>query len=104
MLVHLSWNGAAPTFAQVLSSFATPRTRQPVLEIHGAGGTVAIPDIATWYDLDAPVDVLRLDPSREGGREEWQPMLPPERARSASRSRPGRSTWSTCWKARASRS
>ncbi len=80
MLVHLSWNGAAPTFAQVLSSFATPRTRQPVLEIHGAGGTVAIPDIATWYDLDAPVDVLRLDPSREGGREEWQPMLPPERS------------------------
>jgi predicted dehydrogenase len=79
MLVHLSWEGE-PTFAQILSSFATPRTRQPVLEIHGNAGTVAIPDITTWYDMDAPVDVLRLDPSREGGREGWQPMAPPDRS------------------------
>ena len=77
MLLHLSWNDGGPTFAQILSSFATPRTRQPVLEIHGESGSVAIPDIATWYDLDAPVDVLLLDPSRDGGREEWQPMAPP---------------------------
>ena len=80
MLVHLSWDGAAPTFAQILSSFATPRTLQPVLELHGDAGSVAIPDIPTWYDLDAPVDILLLDPSAEGGREEWQPMAPPQRS------------------------
>lgn len=80
MLVHLSWDSGAPKFAQIFSSFATPRTRQPVLEIHGESGSVAIPDIATWYDLDAPLDVLLLDRSRAGGREEWRPTGPPEKS------------------------
>jgi predicted dehydrogenase len=69
MLLHLTWDG--PTFAQLLSSFATPRTTAPVLEVHGEKGSICIPDIPTWYDLEKPVDLLLLDPSREGGHEAW---------------------------------
>jgi predicted dehydrogenase len=74
VLIHLEWADAA--FAQILSSFATPRTKAPVLEIHGELGTFSIPDIATWYDLAAPIDLLRLDPSPTGGQETWQPAGP----------------------------
>ncbi|MGI9252138.1 MAG: Gfo/Idh/MocA family protein, partial [Thermomicrobiales bacterium] len=74
MLLHLTWDG--PVFAQILSSFATPRTTAPVLELHGEKGSIAIADIPTWYDLEKPVDLLLLDRSREGKWESWQPAGP----------------------------
>ncbi|MCC6315557.1 MAG: Gfo/Idh/MocA family oxidoreductase [Thermomicrobiales bacterium] len=77
MLLHLEWEG--PTYAQILASFATPATRTPVLEIHGERGTICIPDIPTWYDLDAPVDLLLLDRGPVA-HEAWRPAAPPERS------------------------
>ncbi len=40
MLIHLDFGNNV--FAQILSSFAVPRTRMPALELHGTGGTVSI--------------------------------------------------------------
>ena len=37
MLIHLDFGDNV--FAQILSSFAVPRTKAPALEIHGTGGT-----------------------------------------------------------------
>lgn len=78
MLLHLTWDG--PAFAQVLSSFATPRTTAPVLEIHGERGSLCIPDIPTWYDLDQPVDLLLLDSHPHAPHEAWRPVSPPEKS------------------------
>jgi len=78
MLLHLTWD--TPTYAQVLSSFATPRTTAPVLEIHGERGSICIPDIPTWYDLDQPVDLLLLDPRPDAPPDAWRPAAPPERS------------------------
>lgn len=74
VLIHLEWDDA--TYAQIQSSFATPRTKAPVLEIHGERGTVSIPDIPTWYDLAAPMDLLLLDSSATAAPEAWQPAGP----------------------------
>jgi predicted dehydrogenase len=76
MLLSLTWDG--PTFAQLLSSFATPRTTAPVLELHGEKGSIRIGDIPTWYDLEKPVDLLLLDPSPDAGYEQWRQVAPPD--------------------------
>lgn len=63
-------------FAQVLASFAIPRSKAPALEVHASGGSISIaPHI--WYDTNAPIDllVLRNDPDIV---EEWQPAAPPD--------------------------
>ena len=39
MLIHLDFGNNV--FAQILSSFAVPRTKMPALELHGTGGTVS---------------------------------------------------------------
>ncbi len=72
MLIHLTWDGPdGPAFGQLFSSFSTPRTTQPVFEIHGERGSISIADIPTWYDLSRPVDLLLLNPSRDGKYETW---------------------------------
>lgn len=57
MLIHLDFGGA---FAQVLASFAVPRSKAPAMEIHGTLGTVSM-SMDSWYDADGPVDVLLRD-------------------------------------------
>ncbi len=73
MLLHLDFGGAA--FAQVLSSFAVPRSHAPALELHATDGTISIPQ-ALWYTVDEPIDVFFRD-QRPGAVEEWQAMAPP---------------------------
>jgi predicted dehydrogenase len=78
LLIHLDFGDNR--FAQVLSSFATPRSKAPVLEIHAAGGTVSMSQEA-WYEPDAPVDVWQRD-ERPDGQERWEDVQPvgPSRA------------------------
>jgi predicted dehydrogenase len=73
MLIHLDFGGNV--FAQVLSSFAVPRTRAPVLELHGTGGTISIsaPD---WYNANGAVDIFVRDESPLG-IEDWMEVAPP---------------------------
>lgn len=68
------------TFAQVLASFAAPRSRGPVLEIHSAGGSISISQDA-WYTADSPIEMFATDPSVHGV-EGWMQVFPPTRARS----------------------
>ncbi|HEU0113432.1 MAG TPA: Gfo/Idh/MocA family oxidoreductase, partial [Thermomicrobiales bacterium] len=74
MLVHLDFGDA--TFAQLLSSFATPRSKAPAFELHGENGTVSIP-MQNWYDLYTPVDIWMRDERRDA-REVWEEAMPPE--------------------------
>ena len=73
MLIHLDFGDNV--FAQVLSSFAVPRTKAPALEIHGTGGTIsfAAPD---WYNANGPVDFFLRDESPLGV-EDWATAAPP---------------------------
>ena len=72
MLVQLDFGDT--TFAQLLSSFATPRTRMPNLELHGSAGSVSISQ-EVWYDLNAPIDVWLRDEGPDG-REAWAAATP----------------------------
>ncbi|MGH2617360.1 MAG: hypothetical protein ACRDJC_19175, partial [Thermomicrobiales bacterium] len=63
-------------FAQVLSSFAIPRSKAPTLEIHGDLGSVSISQ-ERWYDTDAPVDVWLRDESPLGEERWTQAVQPP---------------------------
>ena len=72
LLIHLDFGDNR--FAQVLSSFATPRSKAPALEIHGEGGTVSI-SLESWYDPDAPIDFLLRD-ERPHGLEQWDRAAP----------------------------
>ena len=65
LLIHLDFGDNR--FAQVLSSFATPRSKAPALEIHGEMGTVSM-SLEHWYEPDAPVDVWQRD-ERPNGQE-----------------------------------
>ena len=58
MLLHLDFGDNA--FAQVLSSFATPRSQAPAFEIHGTDGSIAI-SLDQWYDANGPVDLFHRD-------------------------------------------
>jgi predicted dehydrogenase len=79
LLIHLDFGDNR--FAQVLSSFATPRSKAPALEIHGDGGTVSISQ-ESWYDPDAPVEVLVRD-EQAAGQERWEEVIPSGPSRSA---------------------
>jgi len=77
MLVHLDFGQPAEpaTFAQLLSSFALPRSKAPVLELHAEGGSLAISG-DVWYAVDAPIDLFRRDEG-PNPREAWQQAAPP---------------------------
>ena len=71
LLIHLDFGDNR--FAQVLSSFATPRSKAPALEIHGEMGTVSM-SLENWYEPDAPVDVwLRESAQWQGALEGSHP-------------------------------
>jgi predicted dehydrogenase len=73
MLLHLDFGRA---FAQILSSFATPGSRAPVLEVHGTRGSLSIASGA-WYDANGPTDFYLRDESALG-LEGWTTAWPPE--------------------------
>lgn len=75
LLLHLDFGDNR--FAQLLSSFATPRSKVPALELHGTGGSVSIP-LEVWYDIDAPIDTFRRD-ERLGPPGNWRREAAPER-------------------------
>jgi predicted dehydrogenase len=77
LLIHLDFGDNR--FAQVLSSFATPRSKAPALEIHGEMGTVSM-SLENWYEPDAPVDVWQRD-ERPHGKESWLQVTPPNSSR-----------------------
>ena len=79
LLIHLDFGDNR--FAQVLSSFATPRSKAPALEIHGEGGTISISQ-ESWYEPDAPVDLWQRD-ERLDGEERWTPATPPGTSRTS---------------------
>ena len=79
ILIHLDFGDNR--FAQILSSFATPRSKAPALEVHGERGTVSISQ-ESWYDPDAPVDVwLRDERSGSVADEQWTEASPPGTSR-----------------------
>jgi predicted dehydrogenase len=73
LLIHLDFGDNR--FAQVLSSFATPHSKAPALEIHAEQGTVSIP-LESFYQPDEPIDVWQRD-ERLGGEERWEKAAPP---------------------------
>jgi predicted dehydrogenase len=73
MLLHLDFGNA--TFAQVLSSFAVPRSRAPALELHGSIGSISISQ-DLWYAIDEPIDLLLPD-VRSGSPASWTQEAPP---------------------------
>jgi predicted dehydrogenase len=77
LLIHLDFGDNR--FAQVLSSFATPRSKAPALEIHAEMGTVSM-SLENWYEPDAPVDVWQRD-ERPNGKERWKEVTPPDSSR-----------------------
>lgn len=66
------------SYAQVLASFAVPRSKAPGLEIHGENGSISI-SAKTWYNGDAPVDIFLRDDSLLGV-EGWMNDVPPPMA------------------------
>lgn len=79
ILIHLDFG--ENRFGQVLSSFATPRSKAPALELHGERGTVSISQ-ESWYDPDAPVDVwLRDERLGAVADERWAEASPPGSSR-----------------------
>ena len=77
LLIHLDLGDNR--FAQVLSSFATPRSKAPALEVHGEAGTFSI-SLENWYEPDAPIDVLLRD-ERSRAVEQWTQAAPPGSSR-----------------------
>ena len=73
MLIQLDFGDN--TFAQVLSSFATPRTKAPGLELHCSKGSVSIA-ANDWYSANGPADFLFVDETPQG-IEGWQTAAPP---------------------------
>lgn len=75
LLIHLDFG--ENRFAQVLSSFALPRSKAPALEIHAELGTVSMSQEA-WYNPNAPLDLWQRDERAEGveGWTEAQPTGP----------------------------
>jgi predicted dehydrogenase len=77
LLIHLDLGDNR--FAQVLSSFATPRSKAPALEVHGEQGTFSI-SLENWYEPDTPIDVWQRD-ERPDGVERWTQVTPPNASR-----------------------
>jgi predicted dehydrogenase len=73
MMIHLDFGDNV--FAQVLSTFAVPRTKQPAFELHGSLGSISIAS-ADWYNTNGPADFLIRDESPLGV-EDWQTVAPP---------------------------
>ena len=73
MLINLDFGDNV--FAQILSSFAVPRSKAPAFELHGTGGTISIA-LNDWYDANGPSDLLIRDESPLG-IEDWQSVAPP---------------------------
>lgn len=72
VLIHLDFG--ENRFAQVLSSFAAPRSKAPALEIHAELGSVSF-DQQSWYDPNGPLDVWQRD-ERPDGDERWEAVVP----------------------------
>ncbi len=73
MMIHLDFGNNV--FAQVLSTFAVPRTKQPAFELHGSLGSISLTS-ADWYNTNGSADVLIRDESAIG-LEDWQTAAPP---------------------------
>ena len=73
MLIHLDFGNNV--FAQVLSSFAVPRTKMPAFEIHGTLGSISV-SMNEWYNANGASDILVRDESPLG-IEDWQTVSPP---------------------------
>jgi predicted dehydrogenase len=71
MLVQLDFGNN--TFAQILSSFAVPATKAPVLELYCTHGSVSISD---WYNINHSIDLFMRDESALGV-EGWLNVAPP---------------------------
>lgn len=63
MLLQLDFG--AGRWAQVVSSFAVPKSKAPVMEIHGTVASVSIGS-AQWYQQNGPVDIYRHDDAPVG--------------------------------------
>lgn len=74
VLIHLDFG--ENRFAQILSSFATPRSKAPALELHAEQGTISI-SLEDWYDPDGAVDLWQRD-ERPDGVERWTRAAPPK--------------------------
>ena len=72
LLIHLDFGNNS--YAQVLSSFALPKSKAPTLEVHAEQGSVSMP-YETWYDPNAPLALWRRDESPTPN-EEWTEVLP----------------------------
>jgi predicted dehydrogenase len=78
VLLQLDFGGNA--FAQILSSFAVPRSRVPALEVHGSGGSVSVSQ-EVWYAVDEPIDLF-VSSERDdlpGAAPDWVREAPPTR-------------------------
>ena len=73
MLIHLDFGDNV--FAQVLSSFAVPRSKAPAFDLHGTQGSISIA-MNEWYDANGATDILIRDESPLG-IEDWQTAYPP---------------------------
>ena len=73
MLLHLDFGNTS--FAQVMSSFAVPRSLAPALEIHGTNGSVSIP-MDRWYPVDAPIPTY-VGGETGRGPNDWVEMASP---------------------------
>jgi predicted dehydrogenase len=67
MLMHLDFGNNS--FAQILASFAVPRSKVPAMELHGDGGTISI-SMDVWYNGDGPIDIYQRDDTLIGA-EGW---------------------------------
>jgi predicted dehydrogenase len=63
MLLQLEFGG--DRWAHVVSSYAVPRSKMPVMEIHGTEASISI-SAAQWYQQNGPVDLYRQDASPVG--------------------------------------
>ncbi len=73
MLLNLDFGEGR--WAHVTSSFAVPKSKTPVMEIHGSEASVSI-SAAQWYQQNGPVDVYRHDEA-PAGVSGWMNDVPP---------------------------
>jgi predicted dehydrogenase len=77
-LIHLDFGDNR--FAQVLSSFATPRSKAPALEIHGEQGSISIPSMESFYDPQGSIALWRRE-EQPGAVDGWTEVSPPGTSR-----------------------
>lgn len=73
ILMHLDFGDNR--FAQILSSFATQRSKAPALEIHAEQGSLSIPSMESFYDPEGPVAVWRRD-EQGTPADDWSEVTP----------------------------